>query len=368
MIKNEINVPVPLIYDFMKEVFIKSGVPEKDAIICSDVLIKSDLRGIESHGIGRLRMYYERLKQGLIEPITELKIVRESPTTAVVDGQHGIGMVIGKVSMEIAIKKAQKYGMGAVAVRNSTHFGIDGYYALMAVKAGMIGMSFTNARPCVAPTFGTQAVLGTNPIAFGAPTDEECPFLFDGATSITQRGKVEVLERAEKQVPRGWVIDANGDDMQDPVAILKQLPAYYAALLPLGGKGELLGGHKGYGFSTIVEILSSALQSGAFLFQLSGFDQNKQPTRFRVGHFFMAINIESFLPLKKFKHNIGELLRTLRSSRKAPGQKRIYTAGEKEFEIERRIEKQGIPINKNLQKDIQFLQQELQLTRFTFGF
>ena len=350
----------------MLTVFQRSGVSEEDAVMCADVLIKSDLRGIESHGVGRLRMYYDRLKSGLIEKNTKLTIVRESPTTAVIDGNHGIGMVVATKAMQLAINKAKELGMGSVAVRNSTHFGIDGFYPLMAVQQNMIGMSFTNARPCVSPIHGTQPTLGTNPIAFGAPTDEECPFLYDGATSITQRGKIEVLARAEKPVPSGWVIDKNNTPMTNADEILDEITLDNAALLPLGGTSEVTGGHKGYCLSTIVEILSSALQSGAFLFQLSGLDENNDPTRFRVGHFFMVMNIDNFLPVDEFKKNIGDLLRTLRSTRKAPGESRIYTAGEKEFEMEKVVNQQGVPVNANLRKDLLYLQQELNLPNTLF--
>ena len=361
-----VYIPVKKLYQFMLTVFQKSGVSEEDATICADVLIKSDLRGIESHGVGRLRMYYDRLKSGLIEKQTKLSIVRESPTTAVIDGNHGIGMVVATKAMQLAIRKAKELGMGAVAVRNSTHFGIDGYYPLMAVQQNMIGMSFTNARPCVSPTHGTQPTLGTNPIAFGAPTDEECPFLYDAATSITQRGKVEVLARAEKPVPSGWVIDKDNVPMTNADEILDEILLNNAALLPLGGSSEATGGHKGYCLSTMVEILSSALQSGAFLFQLSGLDENNNPTRFRVGHFFMVMNIDNFLPVDEFKKNIGSLLRTLRSTRKAPGEERIYTAGEKEFEMENIVNKRGVSINANLRKDLLYLQQELNLSDTLF--
>jgi len=366
MEQDSVHVPVKLLYQFMIAVFSKAGIPEEDAKICADVLIKSDLRGIESHGIGRLRMYYDRIKDGLIEKKSNLTIVRESPTTAVIDGNHGLGMVIASKSMQLAINKAKELGMGAVAVRNSTHFGIDGYYPLMAVQQNMIGMSFTNARPCVSPTHGTQPTLGTNPISFGAPTDEECPFLYDGATSITQRGKIEVLSRAEKPVPAGWVINQDNHSMTNANQILQEIILDNAALLPLGGESELTGRHKGYCLSTIVEILSSALQSGAFLFQLSGLDENNNPTPFKVGHFFMAMDIKSFLPVEEFKKNIGDLLRTLRSTRRAPGEARIFTAGEKEFEMEKIITVQGVPVNTNLRKDILYLQQELGLSNFIF--
>jgi len=254
--------------------------------------------------------------------------------------------------------------MGAVAVRNSTHFGIDGYYPLMAVDNDMIGMSFTNARPAVAPTFSNQPTLGTNPIAFGAPTDEGFPFLYDAATSITQRGKIEVRNRKEKPVYDGWVIDANGKSLTEPGTILDLLLKKKAALLPLGGINENSGSHKGYCLSTIVEILSSSLQSGAFLFGLSGYDEQGTETRFRVGHFFQAISIESFVEIDVFKENIGNLLRELRSVSKLPGQSRIFTAGEKEHENQLIIQKEGIPINPNLYADLKYIDDLLDIKKF----
>jgi len=365
---DSVLIPVNILQSFMQDVFTGMGVPLDDAKIASEVLITSDLRGIESHGIGRLKYYYDRIKTGQHLPITNFEIVRESPTTAVVDGHHGVGMVIGTRSMQMAIDKARIYGMGSVAVRNSTHFGIDGYYALMAVKANMIGMSFTNARPSIAPTFGVQPMLGTNPIAFGCPTDEECPFIFDGATSITQRGKFEVMARAEKMGPEGWAIDQQGHYITDPNVVLNGLGKDTAALLPLGGAGELGGGYKGYDLATIVEILSASLQTGAFLHGLMGFDKdgNRQP--FKVGHFFMAINIEAFVDIDQFKATTGEIVRELRNSKRAPGQDRIYTAGEKEFESEEKVREQGVAVNPNLQKEIKFLQQELGLNQYKFPF
>jgi L-2-hydroxycarboxylate dehydrogenase (NAD+) len=362
-------IPVETLEMFIHDVFIGVGVPEADATIAAEVLIASDLRGIESHGIGRLKMYYDRIKSGQHQARTNFEILRESPTTAVVDGHHGMGMVIGKRAMQIAIDKARTFGMGSVAVRNSTHFGIDGYYPLMAVQAGMIGMSFTNARPAIAPTFGVQPKLGTNPIAFGCPTDEECPFLFDAATSITQRGKFEVLSRAEKPSKPGWVIDQAGSTLiTDPNVVLAGLSSDTVALLALGGAGEDLAGYKGYGLATIVEILSASLQTGSFLHNLLGLDQNGGPTTFNVGHFFMAINIEAFTELDTFKKSTGQILRELRSSRKEPGHERIYTAGEKEFEMEKIVRRQGIPAVPNLQKNIKQMQQELGLNNYRFPF
>jgi L-2-hydroxycarboxylate dehydrogenase (NAD+) len=368
MMENVYYIPVETLSNFMRDVLLGVGVSPEDAAICTEVILASDLRGIESHGIGRLKYYFERIQAGQHQVKTNFEVVRESPTTAVVDGHHGMGMVVAKRSMQMAIEKARKYGMGAVAVRNSTHFGIAGYYPIMAAEAGMIGMTFTNARPAVSPTFGVQPMLGTNPIAFGAPTDEPFPFLYDAATPIIQRGKVEVYARAEKPMLKGWIIDQNGNDMTDPQQILAEIPKGNAALLPLGGKGEDLGGHKGYGLGTMVEIFSGALQQGAFLYGLTGIGSDGKPAPFRIGHFFMAINVENFCPLEDFKKTTGQILRDLRASTKAPGQTRIFTAGEKEYENEKRVRREGVAVNPNLQKELKFLQKELNLTQYNFPF
>jgi L-2-hydroxycarboxylate dehydrogenase (NAD+) len=359
-------VPPTTLESFIKDVFIKFGTPADEAAFCAEVLISADLRGVESHGIGRIKYYFDRLKTGQHRPLTNLEIVRESPTTAVVDGNQGMGMIVGKKSMQMAIEKARKYGMGAVAARNSTHFGIAGFYSMMAVKEGMIGMTFCNARPAISPTFGVKPMLGTNPIAFGAPSDEEFPFIYDAATSITQRGKVEVASRAEKPIPEGWVIDQYGQPDMDPNSVLDGLTQGTAALLPLGGFTETLGSHKGYGLATMVEILSASLQTGAFLYGLTGFDAqgNKQP--YRVGQFFMAMNVENFTDLATFKHTTGEILRELRAADKAPGVDRIYTAGEKEFEMEKLVRARGVSVNPNLQDELNIVQKELGLTTYQF--
>jgi LDH2 family malate/lactate/ureidoglycolate dehydrogenase len=279
-----------------------------------------------------------------------------------------MGQVIGVRAMQLAIDKARIYGMGSVAVRNSTHFGIDGYYPLMAVKAEMIGFSVTNARPSIAPTFGVQPMLGTNPIAFGAPTDEACPFLFDAATSITQRGKIEVLARKGQPVPEGWVIDQLGGSASNPDAILQGFAREDNALLPLGGAGELLAGYKGYGLATMVEILSASLQGGSFLYGLLGIAEDGTAKPNALGHFFMAINIESFTGLAEFKATTGAILRELRAAHKAPGSERIYTAGEKEFESETKVRAEGVAIVPELQKDIKTIQAELGLSQYQFSF
>jgi len=351
---------------FMIDVFKGVGVPEEEAKICADVLIEADKQGIDSHGTNRLKpIYYDRINDGIQFAKTNFEIVKEGPTTAVVDGHNGMGMVISKRSMEMAIEKAKKYGMGMVAVRNSTHYGIAGYYAKMAVDAGMIGITGTNARPSIAPTFGVENMLGTNPLTFGMPTDEDFPFMLDCATSITQRGKIEVYDKIGKEMPEGWVIDEEGNYQTDPHKVLQDLVKGTAALTPLGGAGEELGGYKGYGYATVVEILSAALQGGSFLKMLLGFENGKK-VPYRLGHFFIAIDISAFTELDDFKNTTGDILRTLRNSKKAKGQDRIYTPGEKEYDTWLYRKDKGVPVNQELLKDLIAMRDELGLEGYEF--
>lgn len=353
---------------FVKEVFMAYGIPEEDAEICTDVLLESDRRGIESHGVNRFKpIYIDRIKAGIQNPVTQYEIVKETPTTAVVDGHDGMGQVIGYKSMSMAIEKAKKYGMGMVAVRNSTHYGIAGYYATMAVKAGCIGITGTNARPSIAPTFGVENMLGTNPLTFGMPTDEEFPFVIDCATSITQRGKIEYFARIGKDTPVGMVIGRNGEALTDSKQILDDLTTEQAALAPLGGIGDQLAGYKGYGYATVVEILSAALQQGHFLKMLTGIKDDKKGP-FGLGHFFIAINTEAFMGLEEFKKTAGDILRELRNSVKAPGMDRIFTAGEKEYLVWMERKDKGVPVNKAVQKELISVRDELGLTKYVFPF
>lgn len=355
------RVSVEVLERFMIDVLHGVGVPLEDAKVVADVLITADKFGIDSHGMGRLKpIYYNRIKQGILNPITKPEVVREGLTTAVIDGHHGMGHVISKQAMEMAIAKARQYGMGMVVVRNSSHYGIAGYYTLMASKAGMIGITGTNARPSIAPTFGVEPMLGTNPLTFTMPTDEEFPFFLDCATSMTQRGKIEVHARLDKEIPEGWVIGNDGHTRTDTHAILKDLTSGEAALTPLGGIFETTGSHKGYGYATVVEILSAALQGGAFLHALSG-ERDGKKVPHALGHFFIAIDIEQFTSLDEFKKTTGDILRALRASKKAPGQKRIYTAGEKEYLTSIERCQKGVPIGESLQKDIRDLVKELNL-------
>jgi len=362
-----VYLPVETVRSLMVDVFVGLGVPADDADVCAGVLIASDLRGIESHGVGRLKMYYDRITAGIQFPVTDFRVVSERGATAVVDGGHGMGHVVGVRSMQMAIDKAKEFGLGSVAVRNSTHYGIAGYYALMAVEAGMAGLTTTNARPSTAPTFGVEPMLGTNPITFGCPTDEECPFVIDCATSITQRGKIEVLEREGKPTPEGWAIDEEGNPYTDTPALLEDFVARTAALLPLGGAGELLGGHKGYGYSAMVEVLSAALQNGSHTRDLLGW-QDGDRVPYKLGHFFLAIDIAHFIDLDAFKKTAGDICRALRTSKKAPGHGRIWTAGEKEYEMEKLRRAEGVPINPALQENIRIMKSELGLSQYDFPF
>jgi LDH2 family malate/lactate/ureidoglycolate dehydrogenase len=354
-----VRLPVDVIQSFMVDVFQGVGLPEADARISAEVLITSDLRGIDSHGVGRLKYYYDRIVRGQHRTQTEIVVVKESETTALWDGGHGTGHVVAYRAMRTAMDKAKQYGMGCVAVRNSTHFGIAGYYSLMAARKGMIGLAVTNARPSITPTFGTEPMLGTNPIAFAAPSDMPYPFCLDMATSICQRGKIELADRSEKPVPEGWVIDAEGQTMTDAPTILRNFGTATAALLPLGGAGEGLAGYKGYGLATMVEILSAAPSGGAFLKDILGLNEDGSFRPFMVGHFFLAIDIEHLLPLDVFRSITGQIMRDLQNARKAPGQERIYVAGEKEHEMTQTRAAQGIPINPNLRQQLQTMRDEL---------
>ena len=357
-----------LIGDFMQAAFEKIGVPKEDAAICADILMESDRRGIESHGCNRFKpIYIDRINAGIQKPVTEFEILKETPTTAVVDGHDGMGMVVGYKAMRMAIEKAKKYGMGMVAARNSTHYGIAGYYATMATKENMIGITGTNARPSIAPTFGVENMLGTNPLTVGMPTDEDFPFVLDCATSITQRGKIEYYERIGKDTPAGMVIGRDGNAMTDSEQILVDLTKGEAALAPLGGIGEELAGYKGYGYATVVEILSAALQAGNYLKMLTGIGEQGEKVPYHLGHFFIAIDTEAFLGSESFKKTAGDILRELRASEIAPGEARIYTAGEKEYLSWLERKDKGVPVGDAVQKELIEVRNALNLThRFPF--
>lgn len=353
------------VIDFVTDAFVGVGVPRADAEICTDVLVESDRRGIESHGVNRFKpIYIDRILAGIQNPVTNFEIIKETPTTAVIDGHDGMGQVIGVKSMQMAIDKAKKYGMGMVAVRNSCHYGIAGYFATMATKQGMIGITGTNARPSIAPTFGVENMLGTNPLTVGLPTDEEFPFVLDCATSITQRGKLEYYSRIGKSTPEGMVIGRDGKAKTDTDQILVDLNTGEAALAPLGGIGEELAGYKGYGYATVVEVLSAALQAGNYLKMLTGMKDGKK-VPFHLGHFFIAIDTNAFSGEDEFRKTAGDIMRELRASEKAPGEDRIFTAGEKEWDVWCQRKDSGVPINEAVQQEFLKVRDNLKLN-YTF--
>ncbi len=364
----KITVDWNTVINFVTDAFVGVGVPREDAKIVTDVLVESDRRGIESHGVNRFKpIYIDRIKAGIQNPVTNFEIVRETPTTAVVDGHDGMGQVIGYKAMSMAIEKAKQYGMGMVAVRNSCHYGIAGYYASMAANAGCIGMTGTNARPSVAPTFGVEGMFGTNPFTVGIPTDEEFNFIFDCATSITQNGKIEYYERIGEAVHPGTIIDSEGNAVEgDAGAALKAIRKGTAALTPLGGIGEDLGGYKGYGFTMIVEFLSCILQDGIFGKALDGKDENGNIKPYQLGHYFIAIDTNHFLGEELARKKAGDVIRATRASKKAPGAERIYTAGEKEWLVWQQRKDVGVPINESVQQEMINVRDELGLTQYVF--
>ena len=353
---------------FVEDAFVGAGVPREDAKICTDVLLESDRRGIESHGCNRFKpIYIDRIKAGIQQPVTEFEIIKETLTTAVVDGHHGMGQVIGYKAMQMAIDKAKQYGMGMVAVRNSCHYGIAGYYATMATKAGCIGMTGTNARPSVAPTFGVEGMFGTNPYTVGIPTDEEFDFIFDCATSITQNGKIEYYERIGEDVHPGTVIDIDGNAVEgDSGVALKKIRQGTAALTTLGGIGEELAGYKGYGFAMIVEMLSAALQDGWYGKDLDGKDENGKARPYHLGHFFIAIDTNHFLGEDVCRKKAGDIIRAVRASKKMPGHDHIFTAGEKEYLVWQDRKDKGVPITEEVQKEMSKVRDEYGLTQYVF--
>ncbi len=350
------------ITNFVTDSFVGYGIPRADAEICADVLLESDKRGIESHGCNRFKpIYLDRIKAGIQNPVTNFEIIKETETTAVVDGHSGMGQVIGHRAMSMAIEKAKKYGMGMVVVRNSCHYGIAGYYTSMATKAGCIGLTGTNARPTVAPTFGVQGAFGTNPLTLGVPTDEAFDFNFDAATSIVQNGKLEYYERIGHDIPEGTVVGPDGNAVRGEAgAALKKMGTGEAALATLGGVGEELAGYKGYGFAMFVELLSAVLCDGQYGKALTGKGENGEKVPFNLGHFFIAIDTDHFLGEAACRKKAGDIIREVRSTKKAPGAERIYTAGEKEYEI-RLARESGVPINESVQKEFIAVRDELGL-------
>lgn len=345
--------PWDQLQSFMQDAFVAAGVPAADAAICTDVLLEADRRGIESHGVNRFKpIYIDRIERGTLLPVTNLEVVRETPTTLVLDAHDGMGMVASHHMMERLVDKAKEHGMAGGAIRNSTHYGIAGYWATMASKEGLIGLTGTNARPSIAPTFGVENMMGTNPLTFALPTDEDFPFCIDCATSIVQRGKIEFYAREGKPTPAGTVVLQDGGTETDSQAILDDLVAGTAALAPLGGIGDATAGYKGYGYAAVVEILSAALAGGQFMKALTGVDATGKPQMYHLGHFFFVVDPDAFVGRDEFRKTAGDICRALRASRKAPGEDRIYTAGEKEYLMWLDRKDKGVPVGESVQRDL----------------
>jgi LDH2 family malate/lactate/ureidoglycolate dehydrogenase len=333
------------LFDFMVHFFTKLGVPKDRAELTAEILQSADLRGVSSHGIIRLQTYYgSRLQKGLIDPFANNEIVHETPASFALDGKNGLGQVAGKDAMLRCIEKAKTSGVAMVTVRNSNHYGIAGYYAMMALEHDMIGISFTNAQPLVAPTFGKNRLLGTNPIAVAAPAFSEKPFVLDMATSIVPIGKVTVFDKAGDQLPEGWAVDSDGKTTTDPKSVLNG-----GALFPLGGP-EILRGYKGYGLALWVDIFSGVLSGAAFGKNVA--DPSKSANA-NVGHFFAAMRLDAFRDPDEFKKDMDALFQQLKTAEKAVGQDRIYIHGEKEFELSDRYQKEGIPLLEEVVKSLQ---------------
>ena len=352
---------------FCESVFRELGVPEDDVRITADVLVAADLRGIDSHGVARLRRYANGLQSGMIVARPHVQVVTETPATALIDAGAGLGQPVSYRAMESAIHKAMNVGVGFVAVRNSNHYGIAGYYAMMALEHDCIGFSTTNASVLVVPTFARNAMLGTNPISVAAPANADQsprsrPFVLVMATSTVPRGKLEVYHRLEKSLPLGWATDEAGTPTSDTERVLENFKGKTqggGGLLPLGGAGELLGGHKGYGLSLLVDILCGVLSGAAYadLVYPKTADGKSLPSN--IGHCFGALWIEAFRPVEEFRVAMDDLQRRLKEAPKAEGQDRIYVHGEKEYEEAERRSRDGIPLNPKVVADLQDIAGEL---------
>lgn len=336
--------------NFTREVFQYFGVPDQDADLAADVLAASDLRGIESHGVARLQTYVGLLKAGRINPTPNLKIVRQRPCTATVDGDNGLGLVVGPKANEIAMEKAEQVGSGWVSVRNTNHFGIAGYYPLQALKRDMIGWAMTNTTKIVTPLWGMERMLGTNPIAIAFPAFEEPPIVIDMATSVAAFGKVEIAKREQKSIPSGWCIDRTGKDTQIADEMIEG-----GALLPLG-TNRTLGGHKGYALSAMVDILSAVLSGANWGPYTTPFTmQQAMPERSvgkGIGHFFGAMQIDGFIEADEFKRQIDDWIRTFRKTKAAPGTDGPLIPGDPEREAEKLRKVKGIPLIKAVVDDL----------------
>jgi L-2-hydroxycarboxylate dehydrogenase (NAD+) len=355
-----IKVRKETLTDFCVRVFQKLSVPEDDSRITAKVLVMSDLRGIASHGVARLRRYVDGLQTGMMVAKPNVKIVKETQATALIDAGGGLGQPVAHKAMQRAIKKAKKVGAGFVIVRNSNHYGIAGYYAMMALENDCIGISMTNADVLVVPTFGRNAILGTNPIAVAAPANKERPFVMDMATSAVPRGKLEVYDRLSKPLPAGWATDEHGVTTEDAHRVLENLKTRAGGgLLPLGGEGELLSGYKGYGLALWVDVFCAILSGAAYATLVYPKALDGKPLPANLGHFFGAWRVDAFRPVNEFKAAMDDLQRLLKNAPKTEAQNRIYIHGEKEYEKTELYTREGIPLNHKVAADLRAIAGEI---------
>ncbi len=332
---------------FVSLCFEKLGVPQKDAEIAADALVMADLRGVDTHGVIRFNphsWYVKWLRDGTMTARPNIRTISETPSTALLDADYGMGMVIGHRAMDLAIQKARSSGIAVVGVRNSRHFGMAANYALQALSQDMIGIAMTNATKQVVPTFGREARFGTNPLCLAAPAKTELPFVLDMATTTAAAGKLELAARRGTAIPLGWALNEKAEPTTDPRVAQKG-----RRLLPLGGTREG-GSHKGYGLAILVEILCGVLTG-----TVTALNANPDPR----GHFFGAINIDSFRPVEEFKRDMDGLMRELKSTPPVQGQARVYVAGEIEFETAKERAAKGIPLHGSVVKGLRELSEQL---------
>ncbi|MBL0743259.1 Ldh family oxidoreductase [Chryseolinea lacunae] len=339
--------------DFALTLFKKIGCPDHDAALATEVLLRADLRGIDSHGIARLSGYVRLWEKKRVNATPNVRVVHESPSTAVVDGDGGLGLVVAPKAMEIAIKKANVAGTGWVAVKNSNHFGIAGYHAMMALEHDMIGMAMTNASPLVAPTFSVERLLGTNPIAVAIPADKQPAFVADFATTTAANGKLEILQRKNQQAPVGWVQTKTGTVSTDP-----NEAKHGGALIPLGSDREH-GSHKGFCLGAWVDIFSAVLSGanyGPWVPPFVAFlDPPSDPVGEGIGHFFGAMRVDAFRPAQEFKGHMDNWINRFRSAKTIEGQERVIIPGDPEREMHAYRMAHGIPLNPKVAEDLKEL-------------
>jgi len=345
--------------DFCSAVFQKHGLGAREALDSAKVLVAADARDISSHGVGRLRRYMIGFQEKTILPDAEVEILRETPVSLVLDAHGAMGAPVSIRAMESLLDKAEKTGMAMGSVRDSNHFGIAGYYAMMALERDMIGIAMTNTAALGVPTFGRQVMFGTNPIAFAAPADMEKGFVLDMATTVVPRGKLEVYEREGRDLPPGWAVDRRGLTGTEPAQLLDDM--FYrrgGGILPLGGEGELFSGYKGYGLAVLVDICCAMLSGGLFGPEV----RDTEKAAGRVCHYFGAFRVDAFRDPREFRADMDRMLRGLRETPVAEGQKRVYFAGLKEFEAEERAAREGVPVSQKVYDDLQEIAKEMGLT------